>query len=59
MLKKEELTNISSGVTLDHDIAENILNVVDVGKSRMKVFRQKQLIFQRNIISCADKENKL
>ena len=44
MLKKEELTNISSGVTLDHDIAENILNVVDVGKSRMKVFRQKQLI---------------
>ena len=43
-VNKEKLVNISFGVTLDDDIAENIINVVDVGKSRMKVFRQKQLI---------------
>ena len=43
-VNKDKLVNISFGVTLDDDIAENILNVVDVGKSRMKVFRQKQLI---------------
>ena len=28
----------------NNDIAKNILNVVHEGKSRMKVFRQKQLI---------------
>ena len=39
MLKNEEWTNISSGVTLDHDIAENILNVVDVGKSIVYIVR--------------------
>ena len=36
----EKLLNISS----DDDIAENIVNAFDVGKSRMKDFRQKQLI---------------
>ena len=46
-VNKEKLVNIGSGVTLDDDIAENILNVVDVGKSRMKVFRQKQLISKK------------
>ena len=43
-VNEEKLVNISLAVTLDDDIAENILNVVDVGKNRMKVFRQKQLI---------------
>ena len=43
-VNKEKLVNISYCITLDDDITENILNVVDVGKSRMKVFRQKQLI---------------
>ena len=43
-VNKEKLANISFGVTLYDDIEENILNLVDVGKSRMKVFRQKQLI---------------
>ena len=43
-VNKEKLANISFGVTLHDDIEENILNLVDVGKSRMKVFRQKQLI---------------
>ena len=28
-------------MTLDDDIAESIFNVVDVGKSRIKDFRQK------------------
>ena len=32
------------GITLDDDIAESILNVAHVGKSRMKDFRQKGLI---------------
>ena len=41
---KEKLVNISFGVTLDDDIAENVLNVVDVAESRMNFFRQKQLI---------------
>ena len=36
----EKLLNISS----DDDIAENIVNAVDVRKSRMKDFRQEQLI---------------
>ena len=40
---KEKLVNISSSVALD-GIAESILNMVDVGKSRMEDFRQKQLI---------------
>ena len=43
-VNKEKLVNISSGITLDDDIAESILNMVDVGKSRMKYFRQKGLI---------------
>ena len=40
-VNKEQLVNIGSGVTLDDDIAENILNVVDVGKGR----KNKQNIF--------------
>ena len=32
------------GITLDDGITDSILNVVDVGKSRMKDFRQKGLI---------------
>ena len=32
---KEKLVNISSGVTLNNDIAGNILNVADAGKSRI------------------------
>ena len=39
-----KLVNISSGVTLGDDIAEIILNMVDVGKNRTKDFRQKGLI---------------
>ena len=35
---KEKLVNISSGAPLDDDIAESILNMVDVGKSRMEDF---------------------
>ena len=38
-VNKEKLVNISFGVILDDDIAENIINVVDEGKSRIKVFR--------------------
>ena len=45
-VNKEKLVNISFGVILDDHIAENILNVVDEGKSRIKVFRQKQLILK-------------
>ena len=41
---KEKLVNISSDVTLNDDIAGNILNVADAGKSRITYFRQKQLI---------------
>ena len=41
---KEKLVNISSGVTLNDDIAGNILNVADAGKSRTIYFRQRQLI---------------
>ena len=43
-VSREKLVNISSGVTLEDDIVESILNVVDVGKSRLKDFRQKGLI---------------
>ena len=43
-VNKEKFVNISSGVALDVDIAESILNMVDVGKSRMEDFRQKRLI---------------
>ena len=39
-INKEKLVNIISVGALDDDIAESILNVVDVGKSRMKDFRQ-------------------
>ena len=35
------LVNISSGVTLNDDIAENVLDMADAEKSRMKYFRQK------------------
>ena len=35
---KEKLVNISSGAALDDDIAESILNMVDVGKSRIEDF---------------------
>ena len=38
---KEKLVNISSGVALDDDIGESILNMVNVGKRRMEDFRQK------------------
>ena len=40
-VNREKLVNIGSGVTLDDDIAENILNVDDVGKGR----KNKQNIF--------------
>ena len=40
-VNREKLVNIGSGVTLDDDIAENIRNVVDVGKGR----KNKQNIF--------------
>ena len=36
-ISKEKLVNISSGVALDDDIPESILNMADVGKSRMEV----------------------
>ena len=38
---KEKLTNIIFGLGLDDDIAENILNMVDVEKTRMEDFRRK------------------
>ena len=41
---KEKLVNISSGVALDDDIGESILNMVNVGKRRMEDFRQKLFI---------------
>ena len=37
---KEKLVNIISGGALDDDIAESILNMVDVGKKGMEDFRQ-------------------
>ena len=43
-IDKEKLVNISSGVALDDNIAESILSMVDVGKSRMENYRQKRLI---------------
>ena len=33
---KEKLVNISSGRAVDDDVAENILNMVDVRKSRVE-----------------------
>ena len=41
---KEKLVNISSGTALDDDIAESILNIVDVGKNRMEDFGQNRLV---------------
>ena len=35
---EEKLTNILSGVGLDDDIAENILNMVDIGKFERDIF---------------------
>ena len=43
---KEKLVNISSGQALDDDITESILNMVDVGKSRMEDFEQNRLVFK-------------
>ena len=37
---KEKLANIISGVDLDDDIEESILNMVDVGKIKMEDFRK-------------------
>ena len=41
---EKEHENISSGVTLNDDIAGNILNLADAGKSRIIYFRQRKLI---------------
>ena len=41
---KEQILNISSRAALDDDIEESILNMVDVGKSRIEDFRPKRLI---------------
>ena len=41
---KETLVNINSGIALDGDIAESILNMVNVGKSRMEDLRQTRMI---------------
>ena len=41
---KEKLVNISSGAALDDDIAESILNMVDVAKSGMEDFGQNRLV---------------
>ena len=41
---KEILENISSSIALDDDITGIVINMVDLGKSRMEDFRQKQLI---------------
>ena len=38
---KEKLVNMSSGLALDDDIAESILNMANGEKSRMEDFRQK------------------
>ena len=41
---KKTLVNIFPGVALDDDLAESIVNVIDVGKRTMEDFRQQQLI---------------
>ena len=40
----EKLVNISSGETLDDDVTESILNMIDVGKSIMEDFGQNRLV---------------
>ena len=55
---KKTLVNIFPGVALDDDLAESIVNVIDVGKRTMEDFRQQQLI-SKEIISCTDKEKQL
>ena len=42
-MSTKKLLNISSGVALCDGIAESILNIVDVGKSRTEYFTQKRL----------------
>ena len=44
LVDTEKLIHSSSGVALDDDIAESILNMVNVGKYRIENFRQKRLI---------------
>ena len=43
-VEKEKLVNISSGAAMINDIVENILNMVDVGKSRGENVGQNQLV---------------
>ena len=41
---KEKLTNVISGAGLSDDIAENMLNMLDVKKIKMEDFRQNRLV---------------
>ena len=43
-VEKEKLVNISSGAAMINDIVENILNMVDVGKSRGENVGRNQLV---------------
>ena len=54
---KEKLVNISSGAALDDDIPESILNMVDVGKSRMEEFGQNRLFSKEVSFHASIKKN--
>ena len=54
---KETLVNISSGAALDDDIAESILTMVDVGKSRIEDFGQNQLVSKEILFHAPIKKN--
>ena len=54
---KEKLTNIISRVGLDDHIAENIVNMVDVGKIRREDFRQNHLVSKEIPFQASLKKN--
>ena len=53
-LKATNLFNLSSGVDVEDDLADKILNIIDVGKSLAETFRNERLI--QNIIPWANKK---
>ena len=54
---QEKLVNINSGAPLDDDIAENILIMVDVRKSRVEDFGQNQLVSKEISFHATIKKN--
>ena len=56
-VNQEKLVNISSGVALDDNIVASLLNMLDVGKSRMEDFRQKRLIYKETLFHTSIKKN--